>query len=282
MKKIFLLMLSVILVNSSFGQKAVATHNQIETFYKTTTCVVLDDDIFNTYNSAIQTAVEQSWTVTPFKFISMKEFKDIRQRSEYSFLIRTKVFSEKHPDKVSYTFLSLVVGEIDKNFEELPEICSFPLSYYNVDYEKYDYKIGALLLFIQNHIEITYNDESLSDKNILHHYNKNISNISEKEIYLNKENIETAVNSESKISKIYSGKVKIVDSDEIQKAIDEKNEDVIILHIVTPPDNSGSIGKCYKMLIGAADGKLYYYDAHSIKKNKPGKFLKSDFTNLKN
>lgn len=268
--------------SAGYSQKAVATHDQLEQFYKTTTCIVLDDDIFNTYNSAIQSAVEVSWTITEFEYINMKEFKQRISKPEYSFLVRTKVFPENDPSKVAYTFLSLVLGEDDKVFEELPEICSFPLSYYDVDYEKYDYKMGALLLFIQNHVNLTYDNQDLNDKNILQYYNKNISDIGSKTLYFNKENLETTVNSESKISKFYSGKVKVTDADEIEQTIDEKNENAIILHIVSPPDNASSIGKCYKMLVGAADGKLYYFDSHSIKKSKPGKFLKSDFSKLGN
>ena len=280
MKKIILLFVVVFFGLYSFGQKAVATHQQIEGFYNSTTCIVLDDDIFNTYNSAIRAAVEQSWTITPVKYITMDEFKNYRQNPDYSFLIRAKVFTEKNTNNIAYTFLSLVIGERDKKFSELPEICSFPLSYYNVDYEKYDYKMGALLLFIQNHIDITLNDESLTDKNILQYYNRNTSEINNKTLYVTQENLQNTVNSTNKIAKYYSGKIKIVEPDEIQDAIDEKNEDVIILHIVAPPANSGSVGRCYKMLIGAASGKLYYYDSHSISKAKPGKFLKTDFKKL--
>lgn len=280
--KILSTFILVILISiNSFSQKAVATHEQIESFYKTTTCIVLDDNLFNTYNSAIKKAVEQSWTVTPYEFISMDEFKKRMDEEEYSFLIRTKVFPENDPEKVAYSFLTLVNGEYDKNFVELAEICSFPLSYYDVDYEIYDYKLGALLLFIQNHIELTYNNQDLNDNNILQYYNKNISEIGTKEIYFNKDNLETSINSTSKISKYYSGKIKVTDADEIEEAIENDNDNVVIMHIVTPPENSSSIGRCYKMLLGAADGKLYYYDSHKIKKSKPGKFLKKDLTNLK-
>ncbi len=280
MKKIITLTLFISVFTGLFSQKAVATHEQLETFYKTTTCIVLDDDIFNTYNSAIKTAVEQSWTITPYKFITMEEFKALRQKSEYSFLVRTKVFPENDPDKVVYTFLSLVVGEKDKNFEELPEICSFPLSYYNVDYEKYDYKLGALLLFIENHINLTYNDQTLDETNILQYYNNNIQEIGTKTLYIEAENLASDVNTKTKISKYFSGNIKVSNSDEIMELVDNKDENAVILHIVSPPENASSTGKCYKMLISVADGKLYYFDYHNITKSKPGKFLKTDFSNL--
>ena len=129
MKTKLSLILIMLISASLFAQKAVAPHDKIEKFYKTTTCVVYDSDIFNTYNKAIETAVKQSWTVTPYKFITMDEFQKLRSKPEYSFLIRTKVYPDSDKRNDEYTFLTLVLGERDKNCDELTEICSFPLSY---------------------------------------------------------------------------------------------------------------------------------------------------------
>lgn len=279
MKKLIFLSILIISSNLIFSQKAVAPHNEIEKFLNTTTCIVYDSDIFNTYNTAIKTAVKQSWTITPYKFITMDEFETLRKNPDYSFLVRTKVYPDNAKKNYEYTFLTLVIGSRNKSFEELTEICSFPLSYYNTDYEKYDYKLGALLLFVQNHINITYDDPALTTNNIISYYNKNISEINNKTIFLNKENLADDINSLSKISKYYSGDIKITTPSMIQQAIDDKNEDVIILHLVTP-NTTGYEGKCYKMLVGAADGKLFYFNSHSVTKNKPGKFLKQDLKKL--
>jgi len=280
MKKYTFALLIILFFHSAIAQKAVAPHDEIEIFLNTTTCVVYDSDIFNTYNAAIETAVKQSWTITPYKFITMDEFQSMRMNPQYSFLIRTKVYPDNTNKNSEYTFLTLVLGEQDKNFEELTEICSFPLSYYNVDYDKYDYKMGALLLFVQNHIQITYDDENLNTNNIIQYYNRNTSSIGNKTIYFNSDNLADDVNTLSKIASKYSGNVKITDVDDIQQAIDNKDENVIILHLVTPQDGTNYNGKCYKMLIGAADGKLYYFDSHRITNKKPGRFLKQDFKKL--
>jgi hypothetical protein len=79
------------------------------------------------------------------------------------------------------------------------------------------------------------------------------------------------------IKKVYSGKVKIVSQEEIEKAIADKDENVLLLHLVAPPkDVDGYL--TLKMIVGAADAKLYYFDFHKIKKNKaPGTFLPDDF-----
>ncbi len=280
MKKLNTLLLIVLFSVQAFSQKAVGNHKELAAFYKTTTCLVLDDNIFSTYNSAIKEAAKQSWTITPYELINTTEFQKRMNNPKYSFLVRTKVVPEKNAEGVAYTFLTLVNGKKNTSFQKLPEICSFPVSYYNVDYDFYDYKLGALLLFVQNHIDITYNDPKLTEKNILQYYNKNINEIGNKTIYFTKNNLESTVNSEQKIAGTYSGKVKIVDEDEILEAINNKDDNVIIMHIVVPTENVKKKDRCYKMLVGASDGKLYYFDYHKVKKGKPGKFLKKDFSKL--
>ena len=281
MKKTILLLFVVLFYSSTlFSQKAVATQEQLEKFYKTKTYVVFDDDIFNTYNSAIKEAVEMHWTITEYEFLSMAEFQKKRFKSGNSFLIRTKVFSEDNPKGTSYTFLSLVLGGEYSTVNDMPDICSFPLSYYDVDYDKYDYKMPALVLFIQNHVELTKNNPKLNKTNIIRHYNKNAENITGKTLYLQKDELASNVNSVQKIKKYYSGNVKIVSAEEIHDKIVEKNANSVFLHKVGPPKGSNDKDRCYKLIIGAEDGKLYYSDYHKITiKNEDG-MLKSDFKKL--
>ncbi len=278
MKKIILIIILAIYSVVGTAQKAVAPHDVIEKFYKTTTCVVYNTDMFNIYNDAIKKAVEANWTITPYKFITVTEFEKEINNPEYSFLVLTKVTSDKK-NSPAYDFLTLVVGEKKKKFETLPEVCSFPLAYDETDYEEYDYKLGALLLFLQNHIKLTYEHPELNEKNILNYYNKNIQKIGNKTLYLNPDNLAKDVNTIQKISKYYKGNVKLSTPEEIEKIVLNRQKDALILHMVAPPEDNPS-GKCYKMIIGADDGQLYYYDAHMVSKNKPPKFLKQDFQKL--
>ncbi len=84
----------------------------------------------------------------------------------------------------------------------------------------------------------------------------------------------------SAIKKVYSGKVVFASAEEIEKIIDENNKNALILHIVAPANPSNK-NLCIKMIIGAEDAELYYFNYHLIKKRrKPGKFLKSDFEEI--
>ncbi len=281
MKKIlFVLILFTGFQISGNAQKAVGSQQDIKHFFKTKTLVVLDNNIFNVYNNAVKNGMQKAWYLTEFDFITEDEFQSKMNDPNYSFLIRTKVYPEGNENKVAYTFLSLLVGEKNKTFDQLPEICSMPLSYYGVEYEEYDYKMPTLLLFMQKHIEITRDNPQLNSKNILSYYNKNMSKIGNKTIYLTKEDLAPEVNSLSKIKKYYKGKVVITTKEEIAKHADNRDPNAIILHKVSPPKNYPKKDRCYKTLLGTADGTLYYFDYHKISPKKPDGMLKSDFKKL--
>ena len=63
----------------------------IDRFLKTTTYVVLDNNPMSEWNMKIRDAVQQSWTITPYKFINDTEFEQMRGDADKSFLVRMKV-----------------------------------------------------------------------------------------------------------------------------------------------------------------------------------------------
>ena len=75
------------------------------------------------------------------------------------------------------------------------------------------------------------------------------------------------VNSAARIHKIYPHPFKLVERDDIRKAISER-EDVVFLHKVGP-EGTRLEARCYKILIGASDASFYYFDYHMIKDKNP-------------
>lgn len=278
-KTIFILLCLFAYINSN-AQTVIATPEQIKAYENTKLCIVYDDNIFNAYNNEIEAAVKQNWTQSEYEFIKMSEFKKRRKDPNYSFLIKTKVIFESDRDLTAYTFLSLLLGGRYNSVDDMPTLCSFPLSYYDVDYDKYIYKLGALVLFVQNHMELVMEKPELADKNIVQYYNKNVEEIDNKTLYVLKDELAPEVNTISKIKKIYDGDVKIVEQSEIHKKIKNKNSDALFLHKVGPP-KGGNKARCFKLIMGAADGKLYYTNYHKIKTGKrPDGLLKKDFKKL--
>jgi hypothetical protein len=281
MKKILLFILLVSISHQMWGQDAVATQDEIQKFMKTTTYVVYDENIFGSYNSAIKKAVENYWTLTPIKFIKATEYRKLRKSYRNSFIIRTKVNFEKDKSNTSYTFLSVLLGSNKGSMESMPDLISFPLSYYNVDYDKYHYKMGAIVKFMQNHIILTRDNPGImGKKNVLMYYNKNTSDLKDKTLYCIKDELDKDVNTNSKIKQYYSGKVVITTAEEIEKIIAKKDPNAVFLHKVGPSAKDDKL-RIYKLIMGAADGKLYYFGYHKFKKGKKNDaFLAADFKKL--
>ncbi len=74
----FALLLSGIVL---MGQAPFPDKDEIKQFNASKTCVVLEDDPFSSYNIYIKEVVEKSWKITPFEFITVKQFNVRRLES---------------------------------------------------------------------------------------------------------------------------------------------------------------------------------------------------------
>ena len=173
----YTIFLSIFLIFSTLyasAQDAVASPDEINKFYKTKTYVVFDSNIFGSYNKSIKKAIEQNWTLTEVEFIDETKYGKMKDSYRNSFMVRTKVKFTKDKSKTAYTFLSLLLGsKKGGTMSAMPDLCSFPLSYYNVDYDKYHYKLGLALVYMQKHVNWLKANPNVEDKALINHY-KNI------------------------------------------------------------------------------------------------------------
>jgi hypothetical protein len=282
MKKLFVIIGILSLAISSYADRYVARHEDIKSFLKTTTYVVLEDNPMSEYNFKIKTAVENSWKITPYEFINATQFEEMRGDINKSFLVKLQVKFSADKLEATYNFMSIVLGAAVKRHTDLPDICSVPLGYASVPEDSYAYKIESLIRFAQNHIRLLDENPNLIKSNIFDHYNKNRKETRNKELWLLEEDIEPNIRSLSEIRKLYPHTVKIVSKDDLEKAIAEKNENVVFLHKVGP-EGTRLQARCYKILIGAGDDQFYYFDYHMInrKKKRGDGFLPKDFKKIK-
>lgn len=279
MKKILLLLFAIIISYKLFSQKAVGNKKDIERFYKTTTCIVLEDVTLSQYNVFITKAVEKFWKITPYKFITYKEFETQKNNPNLSFLLQTEIYPEKKYD-IRYNALTLVLGEPGKKFEELPEIGSFPLTFNTQEDWEYLHKLGTFLIFIQNHVQTTYK-EKLNQLNVLNYYKKNAPSVGNKTIYFTQNQLSEEIDTEEKIKKYTNLNAKIVDLDKIQEIIFSDDTTAIIAHLVTSTEDYTGTIKSFKYLIGANDGRIYYFDEKTTTNKDLFYFTKEELKNLK-
>jgi len=281
LKKVVSFLLFFFIGYQGYSQKSLPTANDYKRFYKTKTLVVLEDSPFSDYNDKMKNAIKKNWKLTEYDFISNKEFEQKKLNPEYSFLVTSIVTFNKDKTKAEYNFLSLLMGGTATDITDMTDLCSIPLSYLDVDEESYLYKMESLTRFIQNHVSFISDYPSVISKNILKFYNKNMGEIKNKILYITQKDLPKDAKSLSKIKKLYSGRVKIVSSDEIENAISNKDRDVVFLHKVGP-EKTTKKARCFKVIIGADDAKIYYFDYHMIKNKQTDSFLSKDFKKLLN
>jgi len=104
--------------------------------------------------------------------------------------------------------------------------------------------------------------------------------LSDKKLYVLRDELANDINQDATFSQDYSGEFEITDKETIQSLIENADENAAILHLIKPRSNSG-LDRCFKLIVGTGDARMYYYDMHSLNKKKPAVLLRSDLKKLK-
>ena len=145
--------------------------------------------------------------------------------------------------------------------------------------DHFSYTLGTILRFMQDHVRVITEHPALISQNVFKHYNENMADIKGTTLYLVEDELARDVSSEAKIREFYPNEVKIVEREEIKELIMAGEENAVFLHKVGPEGKKMN-ARVYKILIGVADGKFYYFDYHKVNAKKPDGFLGSDFKKL--
>lgn len=279
-KSIFLVaMASVVGCMAVSAQSSVPEPEDYENMSSTRTLVVRDDNFMSDFNLKIESVMEKEWKPTQYEFIDRKEFEVKKNDPSYSFLLTTTVTYEKDKTKARYTYLSFLMGKEKVKVNSMPDLISIPLAYASVQDQKYVYKMSAFIRFIQKHVELMKEQPKLISKTPLMYYNKNIKSLVGKTLYLVKEDLEKKMQTEVAVAKVYPHKFKFVTEKEISEAIDKGEKDVVFLHKVGPEVAKYNT-RCFKIIMGADDSEIYYFDWHNIDKKTPDRLLESDFKKM--
>jgi len=262
-----------------FAQDYLPNKEEIERFFTTKTMVVLEENPMSEFNLAAKEVFEKDWKITPHEFIKYADFEAKRNDPQYSFLMINQVRYEKDKTKSTYNYISLLLGSSDKFVSNMPDLCSFPLSYSGVDEDHYNYKLATILRFIQYHVQIIRQNPEIIKENVFKHYNDNIGDIHGKTLYLVKEELAKEINSEAKIKKLYGSKFKIVTREQLEEIINNGDEDAVFLHKVGP-EGTNLDARVYKLILGVADNKMYYFDYHKQNEKNQDAFLDSDLKKI--
>ncbi len=273
--KIMIFIYSFLFSQTLFCQVNFAKDADYKDFMQTKTLVVLNNNPFSSYNVVIQKAVETLWKITPYEFITPKEFISKKGNKAYSFLILTDAALEHKKTLMQYNILNLILGGKVNTINDMPDLGSIPLSYTNEEEEDYLYKIGGVLQFMQYFVHYNLNNPNKDLLKLLKNIEGNIGN---KEIWLLKNEVDDEVNTLEKIKQYYTGSVKFATEEEIADAIARKDANVIFLHKI---GNNVKENISWKVLISAENGEAVYFEQHKIDQKHPDAFTAEDFGKLK-
>jgi hypothetical protein len=277
MKKLFAFLIAFIPLVPLLAQREyLPTPEDLAHFQATKTYVVLNDNPMSDYNYEIRDAVEKWWTITPYEFLEHDDFAEKSLDRNASFLYVAAVNFEKDKSRTRYMFLCLSLGGERETVDDLKDITNLPLGYHGVDEDHYTYKLGTIVRFMQNHIRMLIDDPAMVSQNVFEYYNNNMGDMKGKTLYLVEDEVDPEIATPAKIREIYPYSFKFVDREEIKELIMAGDKDAVFLHKVGP-EGKKLEARVYKILIGAADAKFYYYAYHKAGPKNPDALLSNDF-----
>lgn len=253
--------------------------SQLIDFFTSTTYVVMDNNPSVGFNIYIKDAMQKYWKVTPYKIITHAEFDNMRKDNKSSFMFLSLENLTKGNTEATYDYLVLAMGDNSAKLTEMPEVVNIPLSYSAVDENKYVNKLGLIIRFVEVHLQNMKEASNHVYLRKLNNYNKNLKEVKNKTLLVEEEDLAEEVNTIEKIKAIYKYNVKIVTTEEIEKAVEEKTPNTLVLHQISPSEEDTE-GRSYHYILGADDAKMYYFNYFTITEKKPTGFLAKDFKRL--
>lgn len=282
MKHISITILFAILLHSiSFSQikLPVGTQSEINKFLKSKTYVVLKNDRMSDYNFVLKEAAEKHWKLTPYEFIYLSDFNNLKKDPANSFLMINQVYFEKDKTRTIFDFLILTIGGNYKSVDDMPTLCAIPLCYEGALESDYNYKIPIMLKYVQNHINTCKENPSLNEDNIAEYYMDKAGSPKKKTLYLLKKEMDPSIRSHNSFASSYPYNFEYTKEENISKLIENNDEHALILHKIGPKlDNT--LSYCVKIIIDTKTGNIFYYDKHKMNKNKSDYLLKSDLKKI--
>jgi len=259
----------------AMANNPLATKQQIANFKNSKTCVVMESGV-SFFNAPVKDAVQKYWKATGYEFIDQKEFEKRGVDPTFSFIVLTEGAYDKDPGGVSYSYISLLLGDASGNLTKMPEFCSIPLSYSGDLDADYEYAIPAIIKFMQIHLRNLEKDRLPISINGLKYYNK--TGFKDKVLLLNKEKMASTVDSPEKIKAVYPYDFRLFSTSEIQEKLASSPINTLFHFHVGPPQGAGA-GKCFEMLFNV-EGNLFYYNFRKITNDNPDGFNLNDFNNI--
>ncbi len=277
MKKILILLVAALSIPAVMAAQAQITTKKvkIEDFTEKVTKVVLSGNMF--YDSTLKEAVREHWTISPYEFCSIEDFQEMKTDADYYFLIKVKGQFRKESGP-GIEFLSLLKGgpEAEKGLDKMLELITFPYAAVDSPSGRETVFLPLMLNIVQQHVLSSIATDIVAYSPLIA-YSNNIGKIKGKQVIMAEEDLSADV---LQLEDVYlKAPIVVTDMDTADEYVAGNVADAVVSYTVCPEDpQPGAF--CYKMLVNAEDGELYYFRKHRItRKTGPG-FLVEDMNRI--
>ncbi len=233
-----------------------------------TLMVVLENN--SLIDASLKEAVTKIWDLGRYSFCSTEEFEKIKTDTSYYFIIRVQGMFKKESDP-GIEFISLLKGGKDAvtGIDNMYEVLSLP-------FQPLDDGNNYILPFIDSYIRIFKSHvQRIQEHKIaatigIGWYSNRLSKIGKKTIIFNGNDL-SGQDLKDEIEDIFKGNAIVADEDEIELAMAEQKPNTLVSICIAPEEpQNGSY--CYKMLVGADNSELYYFQKQKISAKNPKGF----------
>lgn len=274
MKKIIFTIIICLISTSLFSQnRIVGTANDLKGFGSKTTMVVLSGDN-SLMDIVLRSAIEDSWSISPFIFGTTSDFEKNKGDTSLFFLIRVKGQFKKE-NEPALEFLTLVRGG-KGSLDEMTDIVTMPLQPLNDPEGATLSLVPSFIKIIQDHVYKVL-ENNISAYTGLAAHNDNVNEIGGRDILFAQDALSKQV-TEKILKERFGGKAKVADEDEIEDALTKRSNTLIAFKISPITDKNGSFS--YKLVIDAKNSELIYYNRHRISGRNPDGFLLEEVKRL--
>lgn len=266
-------------VTLSFAQpKLFSKKHNLKDIGEKTLMVVTDNISF--LNMNIKESVEKLWDLSKVDFCNMNEFEKIKSDTSYYFLVRLDGQFKKEDDP-GIEFLSLLKGgpEALVGTESMYDVLSLPFKPVDGSGDYITPFIDTYIKIFKTHVKRVQENKIVANTMGLSFYSNRLSKIGKKIIFINEEDMSDMITADY-INATLKDNGKVVDEDTIEESIQKARPGLLVSICIAPeePKNNGSY--CYKMLVGADDGDLYYFRKQKINAKNPKGFLPEDIKKI--
>lgn len=275
MKKIGLIAFAFTISLAGLAQGKKATSADVDRFFKSTTAVLMFNEN-KMVDLSLKDNLTKYWNVTPLKYVDSTEFENLRTDAKNSFLGITEVRYSNDRREDPYYFLALSVGGNAATYSDMPDLGFIPFSTTLDEALDNMYMLPTLLKFIQMHAQNLKMNPGVLEES-LRFYNSNVPALANKTILICKDDVTSGV-SEERMKEKNKNDIRFVSREEIIKAVEEQRPNTVVSFLVCP--KSDKTARCYKMLFGTDDAKLYFYGYHKANAIQKGGFTRWDIERI--